>query len=118
MIFFLSVCETRPENTGAEKRRAVHGPIVHKFLTERTGTDLFRAHSCPVPEIIDPVFAKTSPNARFQALKSEIPRFGLVLAKTGSTNSVTGQGKNKASSRKAWPICIMLMDISQKMLFC
>jgi hypothetical protein len=36
----------------------------------------------PVPEIIDPVFAKTSQNARF--LLSENERFGLVFVKTGS----------------------------------
>ncbi len=39
----------------------------------------------PVPEIIDPVFAKTSQNARF--LLSENERFGLVFVKTGSINS-------------------------------
>ncbi len=43
----------------------------------------------PVPEIIDPVFAKTSQNARF--LLSENERFGLVFVKTGSINSGTGQ---------------------------
>jgi hypothetical protein len=42
-----------------------------------------------VPEIIDPVFAKTSQNARF--LSSENERFGLVFVKTGSINSGTGQ---------------------------
>ncbi len=42
-----------------------------------------------VPEIIDPVFAKTSQNARF--LLSENERFGLVFVKTGSINSGTGQ---------------------------
>ncbi len=36
-------------------------------------------------EIIDPVFAKTSQNARF--LLSENERFGLVFVKTGSINS-------------------------------
>jgi hypothetical protein len=41
-----------------------------------------------VPEIIDPVFAKTSQNARF--LLSENERFGLVFVKTGSINSGTG----------------------------
>jgi hypothetical protein len=40
-----------------------------------------------VPEIIDPVFAKTSQNARF--LISENERFGLVFVKTGSINSGT-----------------------------
>jgi hypothetical protein len=42
----------------------------------------------PVPEIIDPVFAKTSRNARF--LLSENERFGLVFVKTGFLNSGTG----------------------------
>jgi hypothetical protein len=41
-----------------------------------------------VPEIIDPVFAKTSQNARF--LLSENERFGLVFVKTGSINSGIG----------------------------
>ncbi len=42
-----------------------------------------------MPEIIDPVFAKTSQNARF--LLSENERFGLVFVKTGSINSGTGK---------------------------
>jgi hypothetical protein len=41
-----------------------------------------------VPEIIDPVFAKTSQNARF--LLSENEHFGLVFVKTGSINFGTG----------------------------
>jgi hypothetical protein len=41
----------------------------------------------PLPKIIDPVFAKTSQNARF--LLSENERFGLVFVKTGSINSGT-----------------------------
>jgi hypothetical protein len=41
----------------------------------------------PVPEIIDPVFTKTSQNARF--LLSENERFGLVFVKTGSIISGT-----------------------------
>jgi hypothetical protein len=41
----------------------------------------------PVPEIIDPVFAKTSQNAHF--LLSENERFRLVFVKTGSINSGT-----------------------------
>ncbi len=41
-----------------------------------------------MPEIIDPVFAKTSHNGRF--LLSENERFGLVFVKTGSINSGTG----------------------------
>jgi hypothetical protein len=42
----------------------------------------------PVPEIIDPVFAKTSPKRSFCMTENE--RFGLVFAKTGSINSGTG----------------------------
>ncbi len=42
-----------------------------------------------VPEIIDPVFAKTSQNARF--LLSENERFGLVFVKTGSIKSGTDE---------------------------
>jgi hypothetical protein len=38
----------------------------------------------PVPGIIDPVFVKTSQNARF--LLSENERFGLVFVKTGAQN--------------------------------
>ncbi len=41
-----------------------------------------------MPEIIDPVFAKTSQNARF--LLNENERFGIVFMKTGSINSGTG----------------------------
>ncbi len=47
--------------------------------------------SIPLPEIIDPVFAKTCQNARF--LLSENERFGLVFVKTGSINSGTGLHK-------------------------
>jgi hypothetical protein len=47
----------------------------------------------PVPEIIDPVFAKTSQNERF--LLSENERFELVFVKTGSINSGTGIHENK-----------------------
>ncbi len=46
-------------------------------------------HYTTVPEIIDPVFAKTSQYARF--LLSENERFGLVFVKTGSINSGTGE---------------------------
>jgi hypothetical protein len=51
------------------------------------GTPCFYVSKIPVPEIIDPVFAKTSQNARF--LLSENERFGLVFVKTGSKNSGT-----------------------------
>ncbi len=42
----------------------------------------------PVPEFIDPVFAKTSLRRSFSVIENE--RFGLVFAKTGSINSGTG----------------------------
>jgi hypothetical protein len=42
----------------------------------------------PVPEFIDPVFAKTSPKRSFSVIENE--RFGLVFAKTESRNSGTG----------------------------
>jgi len=54
----------------------------------------FPATCKPVPEIIDPVFRKTSQNARF--LLSEKERFGLVFVKTGSINSGTGGGGHQA----------------------
>jgi hypothetical protein len=50
-----------------------------------------------VPEIKDPVFTKTSQNARF--LLSENERFGLVFVKTGSINS--GIGFNPQSRQSA-----------------
>jgi hypothetical protein len=40
-------------------------------------------HHTPVPEIIDPVFAKTSLKRSFSVIENEL--FGLVFAKTGST---------------------------------
>jgi hypothetical protein len=51
-----------------------------------------------VPEIIDPVFAKTSQNARF--LLSENERFGLVFVKTGSINSGTGEEMDHSEGQK------------------
>ncbi len=46
------------------------------------------AESIPVPEIIDPIFAKTSSKRSFSLIENE--RFGLVVVKTGSINSGTG----------------------------
>ncbi len=42
-----------------------------------------------VPGFIDPVFAKTSPKGSFSIPENE--RSGLVFAKTGPINSVTGR---------------------------
>ncbi len=47
-------------------------------------------YQTPVPEIIDPVFTKTSPKRSFCMTENE--RFGLVFVKTGSMNS--GKGLN------------------------
>ena len=58
----------------------------------------FPATCKPVPEIIDPVFRKTSQYARF--LLSEKERFGLVLVKTGSINSGTGVAVTKPQWRR------------------
>jgi|688.fasta_scaffold573212_1 hypothetical protein len=41
-----------------------------------------------VPEIIDPVFTKTSPKCSFTMTENE--HFGLVFTKTGSITSGTG----------------------------
>ncbi len=41
----------------------------------------------PVPEFIDPAFAKTSPKRSFSLTENE--RFRLVFVKTGSINSGT-----------------------------
>jgi hypothetical protein len=52
-----------------------------------------------VPEIIDPVFAKTSQYARF--LLSENERFGLVFVKSGSINSGT-DGSRHIQEHSQW----------------
>jgi hypothetical protein len=51
---------------------------------------LYLSLTSPVPEFIDPVFAKTSPKRLFSVIENE--HFGLVFAKTGSINS--GMGGN------------------------
>ncbi len=55
-----------------------------------------------MPEIIDPVFTKTSQNARF--LLSENERFELVFVKTGSINSGTGIDSQPGGPVR-YPIC-------------
>jgi hypothetical protein len=62
-------------------------PLFSFFISVQYGHDKGSSSKCTVPEIIDPVFAKTSQNARF--LLSENERFGLVFVKTGSINSGT-----------------------------
>ncbi len=63
--------------------------IIFHFLHHLSGS-----HTTLVPEIIDPVFPKTSQNARF--LLSENERFGLVFVKTGSINSGIGNDSSNA----------------------
>ncbi len=50
-----------------------------------------------VPEIIDPVFAKTSPKRSFCMTENE--RVGLVFVKTGSINSGTGHSPTEKSAK-------------------
>jgi hypothetical protein len=51
-----------------------------------------------VPEIKDPVFAKTSPKRSFCMTENE--RIGLVFVKTGSINSGTARVKSRKVSGK------------------
>ncbi len=62
----------------------------------------------PVPEIIDPVFTKTSQNARF--LLSENERFGLVFVKTGSINSGTVVNLSKLAASSSF--CLWIYSAS------
>ncbi len=47
----------------------------------------------PVPEFIDPVFAKKSPKRSFLVIEND--RFGLVFAETGSINPGTDRHRRK-----------------------
>ncbi len=47
----------------------------------------YQQTSTPMPEFIDPVFAKTSPIRSFSITEND--RFGHVFVKTGSINSGT-----------------------------
>ncbi len=57
----------------------IESPLKLRALAEKKKTEQHRGHS-PVPEIIDPVFTKTSPKRSFSM--SEHERFGLVFTKT------------------------------------
>jgi hypothetical protein len=67
------------------KKKSVKVKVRHQYQGHRGGKF---ATSTAVPEIIDPVFAKTSPKRSFCMTENE--RFGLVFTKTGSINSGTG----------------------------
>ncbi len=73
-----------------------------------------RLLATPVPEIIDPVFAKTSQNARF--LFSENERFGLVFVKTGSINSGTALWVRIQTSLKKYKMCDISKGVANAVL--
>ncbi len=78
------------------------GLVFAKTVSIISGTVNMR----PMPEIIDPVFAKTSQNDRF--LLSENERFGLVFVKTGSINSGTGCKQTNSVESFSKMICLCL----------
>jgi hypothetical protein len=59
-----------------------------------------------VPEIIDPVFAKTSPKRLFSI--TEYERFGLVFTKTRVYNSGKGDVSKKAALKNELRIVPLL----------
>ncbi len=65
-----------------------------------------------MPEIIDPVFMKTSQNARF--LLSENERFGLVFVKTGSINS--GTDVNRVHMSMCWNVFICTQSVHMRII--
>ncbi len=85
-IFTLTISWV-PRAQGEDSQDTVN-PVWVTLLQEEKNS----LNPTPVPEIIDPVFAKTSQYARF--LLSENERFGLVFVKTGSINSGTGDAYN------------------------
>ncbi len=64
-----------------------------------------------MPEIIDPVFVKTSPKRAFSMTAYE--RFGLVSRKRGSINSGTRKEKTKSAPKmKKLKQCNCLLKLS------
>jgi hypothetical protein len=90
----------RPKNLPYGFHGSGSGTLQVVKLTNITSQNLSFWISPPVPEIIDPVFAKTSQNARF--LLSENERFGLVFVKTGSINSGTENKKASPRVQETW----------------
>ncbi len=78
---------TKELNFGNFLRRLA---LAFAFLYSRHMWHLWN-HFSLVPEIIDPVFAKTSPKRSFSM--TEYERSGLVFTKTRSINSGTGEMK-------------------------
>jgi hypothetical protein len=72
------------------------------------------ASSSPVPKIIDPVFAKTSPKRSFSMTENE--RFGLAFANTGSINSGTGRQSALEAGIAPSFFCISVSSPSSKRL--
>jgi hypothetical protein len=85
-----------------------------EFLSNIQFSSLFCLSSA-VPEIIDPVFAKTSQNARF--LLSENERFGLVFVKTGSINSGTVLSPIPSRHVSCLVLCPISSDVLCQILF-
>ncbi len=90
LVFHIEVNHVKSGFFFASKRNEIFASISN-FASEAKVrahlTAMALLYKGPVPEIIDPVFAKTSQNARF--LLSENERFGLVFVKIGSINSGT-----------------------------
>ncbi len=65
------------------------GKPIREITWSRKSCGTVPSRKTPVPEFIDPVFAKISPKSSLSTNENE--RFGLILAKTGSLNSDTGK---------------------------
>jgi hypothetical protein len=79
--------DANPHHFNADPNPAFHYNADPDPATHQSARD-HRPMDPPVPEIIDPVFAKTSRKRSFCMTENE--RFGLVFGKTRSINSGTG----------------------------
>jgi hypothetical protein len=68
-------------------------------------------HKKPVPEFIDPIFAKTSPKRSFSMTENK--RFGLLLAKTRSINLGTWVWIH---SYRTLFVAVEVMDVEDQLL--
>ncbi len=64
-LHLVHICTSRPENRG----ELADSVLMHQC--KRCNSPGFNPPT-PLPEFIDPVFAKTSPNARFQSYKTSV----------------------------------------------
>ncbi len=58
--------------------------LTDRIMKTTLPNSVIQPENTPVPEFIDPVFAKTTPKRSFSVIENE--RFGLVFAKTGARN--------------------------------